>query len=306
MSINREQIRAARATLALLNPTRNEALRDLLGFFGPVEGLAWLTAPDREPAEQAEFLHGVSIERLVEYRAMVTELTEQAGARVLIPEDDDWPARLDDYTRVAFTAAPSSALCLWIRGNADPTTAFRNVVTVTGTRSPSPYGISVASDLGHGLTRAGWTVATGSSVGTDSAVVGGALAAGGPAIAVVPSGLDRPYSYGTNGLFEQVAERGLLISAQPPGSTAGATRFTEARLLLAGLGSGTVVVEAAEHSTALTVLDETISRGRRAMVVPGLATSATSAAMRAVLRDRRSARLVRDTADVLSELPASR
>ena len=119
---------------ALLNPTRNEALRDLLGFFGPVEGHAWLTAPAREPAEQAEFLHGVSIERLVEYHATVTELTEQAGTRVLIPEDDDRTARLDDYTRVAFTAAPSSALCLWIRGNADPTgmtTHPKNVVFLT-------------------------------------------------------------------------------------------------------------------------------------------------------------------------------
>ncbi|GAA0475457.1 hypothetical protein Aca07nite_84320 [Actinoplanes capillaceus] len=306
MSIDREQVRAARATLALLNPTRNEALRDLLSFFGPVEGLAWLTALDRKPEKQAEFLHGVSIERLLKYHAAVAELTEHAEARVLIPEDDDWPARLDDYTRVAFSAAPSSALCLWIRGSAGPANAFRNVVAVTGTRRPSPYGISVASDLGHGLIRAGWTVATGSSVGIDSAAAGGALAAGGPAIAVVPSGLDRPYSYGTNGLFEQVAERGLLISAQPPGSTAGASRFTAARQLLAGLGSGTVVVEATEHSTALMVLDETINRGRRATVVPGPATSATSAGTHAILRDRRSARLVRHTADVLAELSAGR
>jgi DNA processing protein len=306
MSTDREQARAARATLALLDPTRNEALRDLLGFFGPVEGLAWLTAPNREPEEQAEFLHGVSIRRLLDHHATVAEVTAQAGARVLIPEDDDWPARLDDYTRVAFTAAPSSALCLWIRGNADPATAFRNVVAVTGTRNPSPYGISVASDLGHGLTRAGWTVATGSSAGIDSAVTGAALAAGGPVIAVVPSGLDRPHSYGTNGLFEQITERGLLISVQPPGTKAGATRFTAARRLLAGLGSGTVVVEASEHSTALTALDETISRGRPAMVVPGPATPAMSAGMHAVLRDRRSARVVHHTADVLAELPTGR
>lgn len=306
MSIDHEQIRTARATLALLNPTRNEALHDLLGFVGPVEGLAWLIAPAREPAEQAEFLHGVSIRRLVEHHAAIAELTEQAGARVLIPEDDGWPARLDDYTRVAFSAASSSALCLWIRGSADPATTLRQIVAVIGTRSPSPYGISVASDLGHGLTRAGWTVATGSSVGIDSAVVGAALAAGGPAIAVMPTGLDRPHSHVSHGLFEQVAERGLLISAQPPGSTSGAPRFTAARWLLAGLGSGTVVVEAAEDSTALTVLDETIRRGRRAMVMHGSATSATSDGMHAVLGDRRSARVVRHTADVLAELLASR
>ncbi|GIF02012.1 DNA-processing protein DprA [Paractinoplanes rishiriensis] len=305
MSIDRELIRVARATLALLDPTRNEALHQLLAFFGPVEALAWLNAPTRTPAEQAEILRGVSIDRLLAHHATVAARTEEAGARVLIPEDDAWPARLDDLSRVAFTGAPSSALCLWIRGNGDPSTALRRVVAVTGARAATAYGQTVAGDVSYGLAGQGWSVAAGSSVGIDSAALRGALAAGGPAIAVLPAGIDRPYPAANTDVLARVADRGLLISADPPDSATTSRRFVAARRLLAGLGHGAVVVEAAAGSQALTVLDETISRGRRAMVVPGPVTSAMSSGTHAYLREHPQARLVRHTADIVAELPSA-
>jgi DNA processing protein len=304
MTIDREQIRAARATLALLAPTRNQALHEMLAFAGPVDVLAWLTAPDTPADERAEVLHGVTLAQLLDHRAAVAGLTEQAGARVLIPEDDQWPARLDDLTRVAFPAAPSSALCLWVRGSADPATALRRIVSVTGARAATAYGATVAGELGHGLAAEGWSVAASNAYGIDSAALRGALAAGGPAIAVLPAGIDRPYPPGNTRLLEHVTGGGLLISADPPGSTATSYRFAAARRLLAGLSSGTVVVEAARHSGALAVLEETIARGRRAMVVPGPVTSAMSTGAHAFLRDHPQSRLVHDVPDILAELPA--
>jgi DNA processing protein len=303
MTVDLQATRAARATLALLTPTRHRALHELLVSFGPAEALAWLTAPGTPDQDREEILHGVTVEQLLTQATIVEGATNSAGARVLIPEDDQWPTRLDDSTRVAFAAAPSSALCLWVRGTADLSAALTRTVAITGARTATAYGTTVATELGHDLTAAGWSVATTSGYGIDSAALRGALAAGGPAFAVLPAGIDQLYPAGNSELLHLVADRGLLISANPPGTTATSYRFAAARRLLAGLTSGAVVVEAARYSGALAVLQETLDRGRRAMAIPDPVTSALSTGVHEFLRDHSQARLVRDTRDILAELP---
>jgi DNA processing protein len=71
---------------------------------------------------------------------------------------------------------------------------------------------------------------------------------------------------------------------------------------VAALTRGTVLVEASTRSTALRVLDQAITLGRPAMVVPGPLTSALSAGPHRALREHRQVRLVRGAADVIADL----
>ncbi|GGL12789.1 DNA-processing protein DprA [Mangrovihabitans endophyticus] len=301
MSTDLETVRTARAALALL--PRNRDLHELLVTLGPVDALAWLLAPHPSEDDREQMLCGVTVAELREHAASIGERTGSVGARLLIPEDPDWPARLDDLTRVAYAAAPSCALCLWARGHTDPGPAGTGVIAVTGSRAATGYGAVAATGLGHDLTARGWRVATGSGFGIDSAALRGALAVGGPATAVVPAGLDRLHPAGNTQLLEQVADHGMLITAEPPGSLATSRRSAAAYRQLAGVTDGVVVVEAARGSATLTVLTEAIARGRTAMVVPGPVTAATSAGTLQFLRDHRQARLVRDAADVIADMP---
>jgi DNA processing protein len=300
MPIDLEEIRAARAALTLLNPGRNPALHELIGYFGPVEALAWLTSPRTSPGDTADYLGGVSVEQFQTNAATLRQAAHHAGARVLIPEDDDWPARLDDLSQVAVAAAPSSALCLWVRGTA---AIPARAVAITGSHDAPLDRVTAAHELGRGLAAAGWTVAATSDVGIAAAALRGALAAGGSVVAVLPGGIDQPAPAGTSALLTRIAENGLLVSASPPGTRAPRRRNSATGRLLAGLTSGTVLVETPAHSSnCLAALTEAADRGRRAMTVP---VPVGPGACRD-LRHGRRARPVHDTADVLAELPPLR
>jgi DNA processing protein len=103
-------------------------------------------------------------------------------------------------------------------------------------------------------------------------------------------------------LFEQIAERGVLVSPWPPGTAPIQARFPARNRLIAAATRGAVLVEAGARSTARATLHHARLLHRPAMVVPGPVTSALSVGCHAELREHPQTRLVRDTADVIAEL----
>jgi DNA processing protein len=191
---------------------------------------------------------------------------------------------------------------LWVRGNWTLAYALQTSIAVVGARAATPYGLHLAEELGYELTRDGWTVVNSGGFGIDGAAQRGALSDHGLGVAALPCGLDRPHPAGHESLFERIAERGLLVSMWPPGSTPARDRAVANRALLAALASGTVVVEAAAISGALSTLRYTVAAGRPAMVVPGPVTSALSAGCHRALRDIPQVRLVTGAVEVIAEL----
>jgi DNA processing protein len=294
----------ARATLALLEPARNPNLHNLITTYGPVDAYQWLTAADTRPDDRDQVVPGVTAETLTHYAATVTATAAAAHARILIPETGDWPARLDDQSRVALPAAPSSALCLWIRGHGQPADLLHRMVAVSGapTHPSTDHAVTAAVNLGHDLTTAGWTVAAiAGRSSIDDAALHGALAAHGRPVAVLFAGIDQPHPAAQRDLLDQITDRGLLVTALLPGMAVTRHRQTAAGRLLAGATTGTVLVEASRYSDAAAVLGEPIRRGRVAMILdnPDL-TSAGATEFRR--QYSRRTRLVRGAADILSQL----
>ncbi|HEX5741364.1 MAG TPA: DNA-processing protein DprA, partial [Pilimelia sp.] len=175
-------------------------------------------------------------------------------------------------------------------------------VAVVGARACSPYGAHVAADLGHGLAARGWPVVSGGAFGIDAAAHRGALAAGGPTVAVLACGVDRTYPAGNAALFERILADGLVVSEWPPGAAPHRHRFLIRNRVIAALAAGTVVVEATARSGALATVRRAVALQRVPMAVPGPTTAATSVGCHQLLRDEPAARLVTGAAEVLEEV----
>ncbi|GAB3668476.1 DNA-processing protein DprA [Nocardioides korecus] len=231
-------------------------------------------------SDLAERLRGVDPE---------VELARAAerGMRFVVPGDQEWPAGLDDLRHAPLLHERGGVpVGLWCRGPARLDAVARRAVAVVGSRSATTYGADVATQLSAVLARAGWTTVSGAAFGIDQAAHRGALAQQGPTVAVLASGADRAYPSAHRALIDHVAEVGLVVSEAAPGCAPTRIRFLARNRLIAGLASGTVVVEAAVRSGALNTASWAAGLGRPVMGVPGPVTSAPSAGVHQLIRAR--------------------
>ncbi len=202
----------------------------------------------------------------------------RAGIRLVCPGDPEWPGQLD----ILGDARPWG---LWVRGNADLRFACLRSVSVVGSRASTGYGAHVASELAAVLAEHGWTVVSGGAFGVDGWAHRGALAAEGATVAVLASGVDDPYPPGHHDLFQGIAAQGAVVSEWPPGRTPTRPGFLVRNRVIAALSRGTVVVEAALRSGALSTARHARDQGRPLMAVPGPVTSAQSAGCHHIMRE---------------------
>jgi DNA processing protein len=307
-----ERSRAVRRARAWLSRAVEPGIVDFWRFvdrLGPVEAVRRIRT-GRAPAR---------IHRLVGARAQQDESladlrrAERCGARLVVPEDDEWPAfPLHSLTLATAqepddpawqskrTLALAPPVALWARGTGRLDELADRSVAIVGSRASTAYGEHVAGEFGYQLAERRWTVVSGGAYGIDAAAHRGALAAEGHTIAVLACGVDRPYPAGNGALLNRIADSGLLLSEWPPGAAPHQHRFLVRNRLIAGLTRGTVVVEAAARSGATATANRAKRLGKQVMVVPGPVTSAMSVGCHELLRDEQSsARLVASAAHVL-------
>lgn len=211
-------------------------------------------------------------------------------ARYLIPGDEQWPRALDDL-------GGRAPFGLWIRGGwrtQAPT------VSVVGARACTGYGNQAAGQLSADLARTGAVVVSGAALGVDGAAHRGALAVGGTTVAVLACGIDRSYPASHTALIEAIGQRGAVIAELPPGTSPTRFRFLSRNRLIAALGLGTVVVEAAARSGSLVTARLAAELGRAVFAVPGPVTSRLSTGTNLLLCDGAAPAL--DARQVLAEL----
>ncbi len=232
----------------------------------------------------------------------VERLAARVGARFVVPGDPEWVPGLDDLGHVEPIQRRGGApFGLWLRGPGQLAALTGRSVAVVGSRAATSYGAGVATDLGAELTEHGVTVVSGMAFGIDAAAHRGALAAGGPTVAVMANGVDLAYPPGNTSLFEAVARDHLVVSELPPGAHPTRIRFLARNRLIAALSGGTVVVEAALRSGARNTAGWALECGRPLMAVPGPVHSRASTAPHLMIRNG-SATLVTCAADVLELL----
>jgi len=288
--------RAAWLHLVLTPDVGPATARDLLSAFG---------LPEQILAAGHAALRRVVPEPVAQALRLPPAVREQAVARTLA-----W-ARAPDHHLVTLIdpAYPPGLLqigdpppLLYVRG--DPSVLRRPALAIVGSRSGSRGGLQTAEAFARALGEAGLTIVSGLALGVDAAAHRGAMHTRAGTVAVLGTGLDRPYPPAHAGLADEiVAAGGAVISELPLGTDARRAQFPRRNRLIAGLAQGVLVVEAALRSGSLITARLAGEFGREVLAIPGSIHSPLSKGCHQLIKQ--GAKLVESAQDVLSELPAT-
>ncbi len=268
-----DQERFARIALSFVAEPGDPVLGALLRASGAAEAFAMIC--DRRPQQPAAESGGDGIPRLgraierwaARLGAVPAESRlaawEGAGIRVLCPGDPEWPTQLDEL-------GDARPLVLWLRGSADLRFACLRSVSIVGARAATGYGQHVATEMAAALAERGFCVISGGAFGIDAAAHRGALGADGVTV---------------DELFAAIAAQGVVVSEWPPDRAPTRPGFLVRNRVIAALSCGTVVVEAALRSGALSTARHARDLCRPLMAVPGPVTSDMSQGCHEIIRE---------------------
>ena len=174
----------------------------------------------------------------------------------------------------------------------------RQAVAIVGARTASAAASRFGRGLAHDLGQHDLVVVSGLARGIDSAAHDGALATG--TIGVIAGGIDIFYPPENEERQKALYERGLVLAEMPPGTEPRARHFPYRNRIIAGVSSGTVVVEAAPRSGSLITARLAAEAGREVMAVPGSPLDPRAQGCNQLIRD--GATLVQNAADVVEAI----
>jgi DNA processing protein len=228
---------------------------------------------------------------LRELGLLVLKAARDAGARVLLLEDPQYPKRL--------RRIPNPPRLLYVRGDLAPEVRR---IAVVGAREVGEAGLALAHAFGDMFARAGIEVVSGGARGIDAAAHEGALWAQGTTVAVLGCGIDVVYPSDNRRLFDRLANGGgALVSEFAPGTQPMPRNFPRRNRTVAGLSDAVVVVRAAQRSGALITAAHAAAQGIPVYAVPGDPADPRAEGPNGLLRDEK-ARLATGPTDVLTDL----
>lgn len=190
-------------------------------------------------------------------------------------------------------------LLLFAQG--DLTRLASPALALVGSRAATAQGLDNARAFGAHLSQRGLTIVSGLALGIDGAAHEGGLQGPGGTIAVIGTGPDIVYPRRHTALAARIrAGGGLILSEYLPGTPPLAPNFPKRNRLIAGLGLGTLVVEAAPQSGSLITARLAADMGREVFAIPGSIHSPQSRGCHALIKQ--GAKLVETGDDVWQEL----
>ncbi|NJL84611.1 MAG: DNA-protecting protein DprA [Chloroflexaceae bacterium] len=178
------------------------------------------------------------------------------------PADSDYPYGLREL--------PNLPPVLYYCGKPDPRELQGTVpaVGMVGTRSPTDCGKRWTKKVSQVLAKAGFIVISGLAAGIDGEAHRSCLAAGGRTFAVVGTGVDVVYPPQHRQLYDQIGQRGLILSEHPAGVGPNRYHFPSRNRIIAGLSRAVLVMEAPLKSGALITARYAQEFGRPVYVLP--------------------------------------
>lgn len=215
---------------------------------------------------------------------------EKKDCRILTLECKDYPANL-----LEISAPPTLLYC---QGNM----ALLNnpLIAVVGSRNASSAGIHNTKIFAQLLSKHGMTVVSGLAQGIDAAAHRGALTVPHSTIAVIGTGIDKRYPRINLPLYNDIIEKGLLISEFPLGTQPLAHNFPRRNRIISGLCRACLVTEATLKSGSLTTATHAVNQGREVFAVPGSINSPLHQGCHRLIRD--GATLTENIHDILNTL----
>lgn len=256
--------------------------RDLINHFGSAE-MALDMLP--ELSQRGGSTRAIRVATREEAEAELA-FARRFGARFVGIGEPDYPAAL----RQIEGAPPLIA----VKGKAD--VCHPPAIGMVGSRNCSVSGAKFAAMLARDLGSAGYSVVSGLARGIDTAAHRASLSTG--TIAVFAGGLDQPYPPENIELLNEITSgNGIAISEMPFGWEPRARDFPRRNRLIAGIGLGLVVIEAAERSGSLITARYAGDFGRQVFAVPGSPLDPRCHGTNGLLKD--GAQIVTESQDII-------
>lgn len=229
---------------------------------------------------------GARAPQMASSEAIHSELedVEAQNAKLLFMDDREYPSQLAELSN-----APP---VLIYRGSLDHLN--KPAISIVGARNASAAACRFARELANSLNNSGATIVSGLARGIDTAAHQGSIQKS--TIGVIAGGIDVFFPPENAELQKRIADEGLLLSEQPPGTEPRARHFPYRNRIIAGLSKGTVVVEAAPRSGSLITARLAAEAGRHVMAVPGSPLDPRSRGCNSLIRE--GATLIQSADDV--------
>lgn len=282
--------------LTLIPGVGGEARRLLLKTFGLPEAIFGATL-----GALRGVIDPALAERIIHQDDSVTAEIEAALAWASVPGNHVLTLADQTYPQSLLTSADPPVL-LYVKGRYD--LLNRPGLAIVGSRNATPQGIANAEAFATSLAGAGLTIISGLALGIDAAAHRGALSANGEnlgsTVAVIGTGANRIYPARNRDLARRIAQDGAIVSEFPLDTPALAGNFPRRNRLIAGLGKGCLVVEAAARSGSLITARLAAEAGRDVFAIPGSIHSPLSKGCHQLIKQ--GAKLVESAQDVLEEI----
>lgn len=252
----------------------------------------------------------------VKSRTAFSFLPDAAAARLLRAAEDGF---LDRYVR--YLEEHNIGVCC--HGDADYPAVLREIhdappllfyrgrlqaeprlpIAMVGSRVCTQYGRDIAQLFAHDLAAAGCTIVSGLAEGIDGCAARGALSCEEspyPTVAVLGCGIDVVYPASHRKLFDEIAERGAVVTEFLPGTRPLRENFPVRNRIISGMARGLVVVEAGERSGTSITAGYALDQGREVFAVPGRITDRQSVGTNRMIQ-RGEAKPVFCVDDILQE-----
>jgi DNA processing protein len=286
----------SRASLALfftpgLGPVRVKALIDHFGSAARALE-ANLTNLREVPGLDASSVANIGSKAALERADTELERVVKLGLHIIGLGDSSYPESL----HAIYDPPPA----LWVRGDVAAlealTGALPRSIGIVGTRRCSPHAKAFTARLARDLAEVGVTVVSGLARGIDTAAHTAAVDAGGSSIGVLGCGADTIYPSENKAL----AERLTVVSAYPIGTPPASHNFPARNRIIAGLSSGSVVVEGDVKSGSMITATAALEAGREVFAVPGRPNDPLAQGPHKLIRE--GATLIESALDVLEAL----
>lgn len=216
------------------------------------------------------------------------------GGRFVFPEDALYPPLLRN--------TPDAPPVLSFLGNKNKVLSMykKHMISIVGARNASIHSCKFCEILAKELSERDVTVVSGLARGIDTAAHKSSLKNG--TIAVIACGVSTPYPQENEALYKDIVENGGIFSEMPIDTPPQPKLFPRRNRIIAGMTSGTIVIEAAEKSGSLITAQMAAEYGRDVFAVPGFPLDPRSVGGNMLLKS--GAILVQSAQDVLDHFSA--